>query len=217
MIHALGAMALNVITANTLQTPKGVLSVHLTEPERIEQQMRALLQAYSVGAIKIGMLGNAATVLAVSRALAAHPDPFVVLDPVVRSSGGAVLLDPGGVDALNHRLMPHVNLLTPNLDEQRVVLPAAGTTVLLKGGHAPGALCKDVLILPDGREEVFTEPRIQTPNSRGTGCVLSAGIAAGIAQGRSLIDAYLQSRQRLNASLHANAAQQFIGPGPSFV
>ena len=217
MIHALGAMPLNVITANTLQTPNGVLSAHYTDPDLIGQQLQALLQAYPVGALKIGMLGTAAAVNRVAAVLAACPPVFVVLDPVLRASGGARLLDEPGLEALNTTLMPHVDLLTPNLDESGAVLPGVQTAVLVKGGHQAGDACSDVLLAADGSEQTFTEARIQTRNSRGTGCSLSAGIAAGIAQGLELRPAYLQARHYLMQSLRRNASRDYVGDGPAFV
>ena len=215
-IHAVGAMPLNVITANTLQTPEGVLDLGLVEPEVVKQQMRALLDTYPVSAIKIGMLGTSALVEAVAGVLADYSDSFVVLDPVLFSSSGRALLDVEGIAALNAHLMRHIDLVTPNLDEQRHIIPGEHTSVLIKGGHAEGGICTDVLLSPDGRLHKFSDTRIQTLNVRGTGCVLSAAIAALIAKERHLEDAISEAKQLLQQALVAGQDTVYHGPGPSF-
>ncbi|ADE55715.1 Phosphomethylpyrimidine kinase [Coraliomargarita akajimensis DSM 45221] len=214
-IHAAGAMPLNVISANTLQTPEGVVSVDFVEPTLIEKQMRALLDAYPVAAVKLGMLGQAAIVDAVAGVLADYPTVFVVLDPVLLSSSGAQLLDSEGLAVLNSALMPHVDLLTPNLDEQVHVLPAAETAVLVKGGHADGDVCEDVLIRPKVAPVSYRAQRVETVNARGTGCTLSSGIAARVAQGIELAEACQLAKDALTESLRANMAKCFTGAGPA--
>ena len=217
VIHALGAMPLNVITANTLQTSAGVPDVRFTEPAVVEHQMRALLESYPVKAIKIGMLGNASLVEVVASVLADHADVFVVLDPVLLSSSGHALLDAEGIAALNAHLMPHVNLVTPNMDEQLHILPAEHTSVLIKGGHTEGDTCTDVLIKPDGSSREFSAPRIQTLNARGTGCALSAAIATNVAKGETLEDSVSGAKQLLQRSLENGRGKTYHGAGPSFI
>lgn len=216
VIQAAGAMALNVITANTLQIPEKVPDVRPIEATVVERQMRALLEAYPVGAIKIGLLGGSTQVKAIAGVLADYPDIFVVLDPILFSSGGHKLLAAESMPLLNTALMPHVDLLTPNLKEEAYVRPARETTVLVKGGHMDGETCTDTWIFPDGHKKFFSEPRISTRNDRGTGCILSSGIAAGIAKGSELMDAYLESRQYLSRALQKNIHTEFVGSGPSF-
>lgn len=215
-IHAVGAMPLNVITANTLQTPEGVLDLGLIEPVVVERHMRALLEAYQVAAIKIGMLGTAEHVEAVSKVLADFPEPFVVMDPVILSSSGRPLLDAQGIAALNAHLMPRVDLVTPNLDEQLHILPCEQTAVLVKGGHGSGSVCTDVLMTPEGDMHDFSETRIDTLNARGTGCVLSSFIAAYMAQGMSLLEAVAAAKASLHQALSLNMNRQYHGSGPSF-
>lgn len=216
-IHAAGAMPLNVITANTLQTPAGVLSSCLVDASLVEAQIRALLDAYPVAAIKIGMLGSAAVVDAVASVLSDYPNPFVVLDPVILSTSGSELLDADGLARLNAALMPHVDLVTPNLDEQLHIRPTGRTAVLVKGGHSGCDQCCDVLILPSGERLEFSETRVDTLNSRGTGCVLSAAIAAFRAQGQGLEESVASAKTILYDALKTRKGVSYHGAGPSFV
>ena len=215
-IHAVGAMPLNVITACTLQTPDGLCALNLSDAAEVERQMNALLDAYPVGAVKIGMLGNASIVQAVARVLEARAEhPFVVLDPVLCSTSGSALLDADGMEALNKQLLPLVGLVTPNLEERPLLRVAESVAVLQKGGHAEGAECVDRLTMPDGRNFEFSAERIDTPNTRGTGCALSSGIAAYMASGRELPEACQESKNLLHKSLLLNAGLTFTGNGPA--
>ncbi|MGC6506723.1 MAG: bifunctional hydroxymethylpyrimidine kinase/phosphomethylpyrimidine kinase [Coraliomargaritaceae bacterium] len=217
VIHAAGAMPLNVITACTLQTPKGLHALNLSDAAEVERQVNALLDTYPVRAIKIGMLGNASMVTAVARSLKARAErPFVVLDPVVSSSSGSALLDTDGLKALNEELLPLVGLVTPNLEEMPLLRLPESVAVLRKGGHAEGTKCVDRLILPDGREMEFSEERVNTPNTRGTGCALSAGIAAYLANGCRLPQACERAKSLLQESLRSKVDFEFTGTGPSF-
>ncbi len=217
-IHAAGAMPLNVLTATTLQTPDGLLATRLADPAEVEQGITSLLEAYPVRTVKIGMLGSAAIVEAVARALADSAErPFVVLDPVLQTSSGSALLDPAGVEVLNGQLLPLAGLVTPNLPERRQLRVPDSVAVLLKGGHADSAECVDQLTLPDGQTLEFSAARVDTLNTRGTGCALSAGIAAYLAQGSDLPTACQLAKSQLHDSLSRHADQRFTGPGPSFL
>lgn len=216
-IQAAGAMPLNVLTATTLQTPDSLLASQLSDASEVERQVTALLAAYPVGAIKIGMLGHASIVEAVARALQAQEKPpFVVLDPVLRTSSGSPLLDAAGLEILNQRLLPLVGLVTPNLEERPLLNVPESLAVLLTGGHAEGAECVDRLTLPNGQEEAFSAERMETTNTRGTGCALSSAIAAYIALGKALPEACQQAKDLLHSSLTRNVDKGFTGPGPSF-
>jgi hydroxymethylpyrimidine/phosphomethylpyrimidine kinase len=165
-----------------------------------------------VGAIKIGMLGNRAAVKAVAKSLgvvgsagaAAIP---VVVDPVLVSSSGGVLLDEAGRAALLEELVPRTTLLTPNVPEAAALLgesPAldeaglirqgqllldfGSRAILLKGGHSEGEFAVDLLIDQDGSIEKISSKRVMG-SSRGTGCALASAIAAGLANGLSLTEA----------------------------
>jgi len=234
-IHAAGAFPLNVLTAVTLQTPDGVEAVTPLSADFVETQVRALLRAYPVAAIKSGMLANAGIAARVADVLISYPEIPYVLDPVLCATSGRRLLDTGGLVQLRDRLMPRALLTTPNLDELAALagrtLPDTesmlaagvslarhvGSSILLKGGHATGAMSEDVLLRADGTQARFFADRIGTLNSRGTGCALSAGIAARIALGRDLTEAIKGAKQALGASLEAQATSTWCGPGPAFL
>lgn len=215
-ILASGAYPLNVITANTLQTPDGVESVELVEAAVVGRQVERILQAYSVCAVKIGMLGAGAIVQAVAEALSGFSELPVVLDPVLVSSSGQSLLNLEAVQILKHELLPHVTLLTPNLAEAAVLGAVDTCAVLLKGGHAAGDVCEDVLRMADGAEHRFRSKRVASRNTRGTGCALSAGIAARLALGHPMEIAVRESKAALQASLEANIGLDFEGAGAAF-
>lgn len=215
-IRSAGAMPLNVISANTLQTGQGVLSVHLTDPELIRKQALSLLEAYPVAAVKIGMLGNADAVQAVASVIEERPDLFVVVDPVLRSSSGHDFMGRGGAVAINRILLPWANLVTPNRQESLLIEAPENCATLLKGGHSEQANCCDELYLQGVLVERFCSSRVGTRNDRGTGCALSAGIAAFVAHGRDLKTAIGLAKQSLHASLEEGAELIFKGRGPAF-
>ncbi len=218
--------ALCAVTAVTAQSDRRVTAVHHVPPDVIRAQIAAAFATRTIGAIKVGMLGTKETVEAVVAALsdmraasqsdANAPERAVpiVLDPVLVSTSGGVLLDAGGRTALLESLMPRATLLTPNVPEAAALLGEAvavdesalieqgrrllrqgAAAILLKGGHAAGAESVDLLI--HGRErtvERISAPRV-TGVSRGTGCALAAAIAAGIATGKELPDACRDAKQ----------------------
>ena len=183
-------------------------------------QIDAAFATRAVGAVKIGMLGWAATVEAVAAALLRHAPRHVVLDPVLESSSGRALLDAPGRDALRAVLLSQVTLLTPNIPEAaallgttaasdvgglivqgRALLALGPRAVLLKGGHAAGADALDLLITPHYVHEL-RGPRLPA-SMRGTGCALASAAAAALAQGRSLAQACAQAKDHVSALLRA--------------
>jgi hydroxymethylpyrimidine/phosphomethylpyrimidine kinase len=193
------------ITAVTAQDARGVRAVAPQPVRVVRAQLDAVLGGVGAHAVAVGMLANAAIVAAVAAALARHRAPHVVLDPVLRSTSGGELLDEAGRLALLGRLLPLAALVTPNLAEAGALLgrpvrglrgmaaAAAGLralgarAVLVKGGHLRGDA---VDLLDDGtRVLLLRGPRIATPNTRGTGCVLAAAIASRLARGETLVRA----------------------------
>ncbi|HEX4676480.1 MAG TPA: hydroxymethylpyrimidine/phosphomethylpyrimidine kinase [Steroidobacteraceae bacterium] len=200
--------ALCVVTAVTAQSDKKVTAVHHVPPDVIRAQIAAALATRQVGAIKIGMLGNRATVEAVIeglRAGSAAPGVIpIVVDPVLVSTSGGVLLDAGGRAALTERLFPLATLVTPNVPEAAALLEDALATdeaglvrqglkllgfgsraILLKGGHTEGEDAVDLLIAGGRAVERIASQRVGA-TSRGTGCALASAIAAGLAAGKPL-------------------------------
>lgn len=233
-IHACGAFACTAITAVTAQNTRGVTAWRPVAPVLMAAQIAAVLDDLPVAAVKTGLLPGAAAVRAVARALAMRRLPLVV-DPVIGSTSGTRFLDDAGVLALRRHLLPLATLVTPNWPEAealtgrrirtasdadaaaRVLAASAGCAVLLKGGHAPGGdSCRDVLAWPDGRTKAFTGRRIRTLNTHGTGCVLSAAIAAGLARGPDIAVAVSAGRALLRSGLIGGRSQRWgAGAGPA--
>jgi hydroxymethylpyrimidine/phosphomethylpyrimidine kinase len=229
-IAACGAYAFTAITALTAQDPAGVQAVWPVTAKQLREQIRCALR-YAPRVIKIGMLANAKLATVVADELAKHPQIPVVLDTVIRASSGAELLDTAGVAVLRDRLLPHATIITPNRQEARQLFDDAdeltlqtwsannGVAVLLTGGDGDLAVagvprfCTDVLITASGIEHM-TLPRIETRHHHGTGCTLSAALAAFLAHGFSLPEAVQYARQFVHQALLAAVDQQWPGNGP---
>ena len=215
-ITMLGGHAMTVITAITAQNTLGVDAVQVLAPDMVIAQIDAVLRDIGVDAIKIGMIGSAGIANAVADRLDGIAVP-IVLDPVMVASSGASLADEATIAAL-WRLMPRAQVVTPNLPELAVLggaeaLAAQRVTVLAKGGHGAGDVIVDVL--SDGAAEVcrWSDTRIDTRHSHGTGCTLASGIAAGLGQGMTLVDAISRARRYVRAALLA-APGLGAGHGP---
>jgi len=234
-IQALGGYALTVITAVTAQDTRGVRQWAAVAPRLLGAQLAAVLDDFDVGAIKTGLLPGPAAVRRVAAALAGRPRIALVVDPVIGSSSGTRFLSAAGLRELRRRLLPRATLVTPNWPEAealtgvrirdfadaeragRALAAAAGCAVLVKGGHAPGAQCRDCLVTPSGATRWFGSKRIKTSNTHGTGCVLSAAIAAELARGRPLAEAVRRGRAFLIAGLRAGRCDRWGGgKGPAF-
>jgi hydroxymethylpyrimidine/phosphomethylpyrimidine kinase len=208
-----GATALCAVTAVTAQTDAQLSAVHPVPPEMVRAQIEAAFATRRVAAIKVGMLGTRATVLAVAASLATREPRPLVLDPVLASSSGGELLDAAGQDALRALLLPRTTLLTPNIPEAAALLgaPAARSedellrqaeallalgpqAVLLKGGHGEGALAVDLLLTRATGAQRLSAPRCPATR-RGTGCALAAAIAAGLAAGAELFEACARAKR----------------------
>lgn len=217
---AFGVYGTSAITAITAQNTRGVFGVTSVPPEMVTAQIAAVLDDIPPDAIKIGMLGDAATVEAVAAALAGYEGP-VVLDPVMVAKSGDALLDDAAISALTRRLIPRAAILTPNLPEAarllgvspasspaeivaqgRALLDLGPGAVLMKGGHAGGPCCTDWLVGRAGVHEV-TGPRIATRNTHGTGCSLSAALAALLATGRTPEAALDRAQRWLSGAIRA--------------
>ena len=222
----LDADALCAITAVTAQTHGHVVSVHHVPSEVVRTQIRSALESSAVAAIKIGMLGTAATVSAVADSLPRGSAIPVVLDPVLLSSSGGVLLDEAGRAEMCARLFPLATVLTPNIPEAaslcgttpaasreallgqaRSLLAAGPRAVLLKGGHAAGAEAVDLLLTAQGPPQWLSSPRLDA-RCRGTGCALASAIAARLAHGQTLFEACRSAKEYVRGSLLAAAGSQ---------
>lgn len=231
-IQVAGGHALAAVTAVTAQNLHGVKTWRAEPARLIAAQIEAVLQDFDVRAVKTGLLSSAEVVRAVARALRKRRIPLVV-DPVLAATTGAKFLDAKGVAALKGELFPLLALLTPNWPEAQVLagrpvrnlaeataaaralIGQGCRAVLVKGGHGKGQTVTDVLVTRDS-ETVLSSRRVATENTHGTGCVLSASIAAELAQGQPLTDAIRIARRRLIAALAAGRRVDWGGRGPAF-
>ncbi|GHT69199.1 hydroxymethylpyrimidine/phosphomethylpyrimidine kinase [Spirochaetia bacterium] len=228
---ALGCYGMSVITALTAQNTHAVTGIFPVSAAFVSAQIDAVMSDIGADAVKIGMLHSAELIAAVTEALKRHGVKKIVLDPVMVSKSGDHLLQNEAVDALRTVLLPLATVLTPNLPEASVLLgrkvdsaedmeaaardlAALGPrAVLLKGGHLEGKQSPDLLYRADTRAAVTLEAeRIDTPNSHGTGCTLSSGIAAGLARGLEVEEAVRQGKAYISEALKAGALYQ-IGHG----
>jgi hydroxymethylpyrimidine/phosphomethylpyrimidine kinase len=218
---ALEVYGASVLTALTAQNTERVEAVHVVPPDFVLAQMRAVASDLEVDAVKIGMLATGPIIEAVAEGLKDFPGVPVVLDPVMIAASGDSLLNPEAVDALRSILIPLATLITPNLAEAAALLAgsparneyemamqawqlkdAGAKAVLVKGGHAKGATSTDILF--SGVEPVsFEAPRARTRNTHGTGCTLSAAIAAELAKGASLPEAVASAKEYVTAAIFA--------------
>jgi len=228
---ALGVYGASVITAVTAQNTRAVTDVHPIPNATVAAQIAAVLDDIRVDCIKIGMLGDAALIETVARALEGYHGP-VVLDPVMVAKSGARLLPDAARAALIAQLLPRADLLTPNLPEAAALLGRAeaetdadmqdqgaqlremgARAVLMKGGHGQGETCTDWLVADEPIR--LDAPRIATRNTHGTGCTLSSAIAAGLAKGLTLPDAVETAHRWLHrAILAADSLKIGQGHGP---
>jgi hydroxymethylpyrimidine/phosphomethylpyrimidine kinase len=227
---ALGVYGASAITALTAQNTRGVAAIHDVPADFVAAQIDAVFSDLAVGAVKIGMLGRAEVVAAVAAALARWQARNVVLDPVLLASSGERLLAPDAIATLKRDLIPRARLVTPNIPEAAALLgeaPAAdeaqmrqqaerlialgAKAVLLKGGHGSGTESVDLLV-DEKSVTRLTAPRIDTRNTHGTGCTLSAAIAAGLAKGHEFGIAVRDAKDFVTAAIAA-ADRLAVGEG----
>lgn len=204
---ALGCHGMSAVTALTAQNTVGVAGIHAVPADFVAQQIDAVVTDIGVDAAKTGMLASAPIIEAVADAVRAHGIPNLVIDPVFVAKSRDWLLEERAVGILRTVLFPLSVLVTPNLFEaagltgraeatsleemrrQAALIVAAGApAALVKGGHLPGDVAVDVLYDGDDFIEV-SGPRFDTEDTHGTGCTISAAIAARLGHGDSLVEA----------------------------
>jgi hydroxymethylpyrimidine/phosphomethylpyrimidine kinase len=227
---ALGVYGASAITALTAQNTRGVTAVHPTPTDFVRAQLEAVFADLDIGAVKIGMVANAAIIEAIATVLARVAPKAVVLDPVMVATSGDRLLAADAVDALRTRLFPLATIITPNLPEAaallnekvavgavaieaqgRRLLALGSNAALIKGGHGEGPESIDYLVTADSVETLIA-PRVSTKNTHGTGCSLSSAIAAGLAKGENVATAVRNAKAFVSAAI--SAADRFsVGHG----
>ncbi|SFJ75648.1 bifunctional hydroxymethylpyrimidine kinase/phosphomethylpyrimidine kinase [Bradyrhizobium sp. cf659] len=218
---ALGVYGASAITALTAQNTRGVTGIHAVPADFVTAQIDAVFSDLDIGAVKIGMVAQAASIDAIAAALARWKPRHVVLDPVMVATSGDRLLASEAVEALRTRLMPLASVITPNLPEaaallgEQVAASEAGIesqgrrllalgcrAVLIKGGHGEGAESIDYLVTSESTI-ALAAPRIATQNTHGTGCSLSSAVAAGLARGETLEQAVRNAKAWISAAIAA--------------
>ncbi len=238
-IHALGGYVLMAITAVTAQNTHGVKAWRAVGSDLLRTQIEAVMSDFPVVGIKTGLLPGAAAVRVVAEMLANFSRVPLVIDPVIGSTSGTRFLSGAGVRVLKAELLPMAALVTPNWPEAEVLsgmvvrsfeeAEAAGREILrsgcgavmVKGGHAPGGRCRDVLVERDMAGAVnvrwFEGERVATRNTHGTGCVLSAAIATELAKGLALAAGIKNARRFLRRALQTGKGSDWGGgAGPAY-
>lgn len=233
---ALGVYGATVITAVTSQNTTGVKAVLPMPAQTVASQLDAVLADLHITAVKIGMIPDSATAVAVARALSAYRrghDCTVVYDPVMVSTSGRRLMDQACVETVKRVLFPLCTLVTPNMPETECLLgqkadnKEAGlllarqyrTPFLIKGGHGNTArneetnpVSVDWLCFPNGETARYESPMIDTPNLHGTGCTLSSAIASCLLKGEPLTEAVGHAKCFVTAAI-ARSKDMRIGRG----
>ena len=226
----LGVWGMSAITSVTVQNTEGVTGVSDVPAEVVGAQIRAVAADIGVDAAKTGMLSSAEIIESVADAVEQSGISNLVVDPVFVSKHGDPLLREDAVDVMAKRVIPLATLVTPNLPEAAAlagfnvgsreqmedaagaILDLGARAVLVKGGHLAGGRADDLYAESD-RVEWIPGERIDTPHTHGTGCVLSAAIAAYLAKGSELEEAVRAGKAFVTEAIrHALAIGRGIGP-----
>jgi len=224
-LRVLAARGVHAATVLTVVTAQNTMSLRAALPlpvELVQAQLEAVLDDLPVAAVKTGMLGRVEIVELLGRFAAKGRCPNLVVDPVLVDRHGRPLFDPAVVEAYRSVLLPHAAVTCPNEHELALLdgdggealARRVGAPVVVTGGRTGGAEATDVLW--DGSDPlVLRSTRIDTPNNAGSGDALSAHLAAGLAEGRSLRESLTDARSRVLAALEGAAGWTLgAGPGP---
>lgn len=233
-MSALGAYGMAVVAALTAQNTQTVAGILPIPPAFVAEQIDTLFADVRVDAVKIGMLGQQAVIRAVAERLAHWQPEHLVIDPVMVAKSGDHLLERQAIHELRDNLLPLATILTPNLPEAGVLLGSSAVEslkemrrvaeklrrllndrgerwVFLKGGHLPGDDTIDILYDGDRLIELPGQ-RIDTPNTHGTGCTLSAALAALLPQANDVPEAARRAKAYLVAAI-ARSSALTVGKG----
>lgn len=218
-IAANGVYGCSAIAALTAQNPDHVTGIEAAQISTVTAQMQAIEEFYKPRAAKTGMLFSAEIVSAVSDFFEAHREISLVVDPVIVSTSGAKLLEDDAIEIVKKRLIPLAAVFTPNLDEAAVLLECGkidsrkmaetaralcekfGAAVLLKGGHMESDDLEDVFVSPAGECETIRSARVKDVDTHGSGCTLSAAMAANLAKGAGVFEACKKAHAYLLAGM----------------
>lgn len=218
---------LAAVTALTIQNSQGVKATHITPAATLRAQLDVLLEDSAIAAVKIGMLGNRGNAAVVAEFLDRAKIAHVVLDPVARAqSGGAELIDAAGLKYISEELLKRATIVTPNIAEAEALtgleikdvaamkvaaqklVERGARAVLVKGGHMEKAI--DVFF--DGAAlETLGGEKVKSENTHGSGCTLASAIAAGLAEGKPLLEAVVLAKAYVTKAIEKSYA---VGKGP---
>jgi hydroxymethylpyrimidine/phosphomethylpyrimidine kinase len=231
-IAAHGCYGVACITALTVQSTAGVRRVEAVDAGLVAETLTELASDIEIAAVHIGMLGSGRVARAVADFLAAKKMPNVVLDPILKSSSGAHLVDAAGARFVTERLLPLTTVVTPNIDEASALTGLAVTNpeqmraaarklhemgasaVVVTGGHLEKAI--DLLSFTGSRgieQELFKSARLRSTSTHGTGCAFATSVACHLAMGRGLPEAVLLAKAYISAAI-SNAHPLGHGNGP---
>jgi hydroxymethylpyrimidine/phosphomethylpyrimidine kinase len=223
--------AVTCITALTVQSTQGVFGVQPLDPELVARTLATLADDLEIAAVRVGMLGSGEVAAAIANFLEERRLPNIVLDPVLRSSSGAVLLDEPGQEALIKRLLPLADVITPNVDEAATLAGAepvatdapweealprlramavnlrelGSRAVVVTGGHLQPA--NDYLLYgsaSSAKEEVFPGLHLESRSTHGTGCAFATAMACQLARGTSLPQAVRAAKEYVRKAIAAS-------------
>ena len=231
-IAAHGCYGVACITALTVQSTAGVRRVQPVEPALVTETLEELAADLEIDAVHIGMLGSEKVVRAVVDFLEHRDLKNIVLDPILKSSSGASLLDSAGIRLMAEKLLPLATVVTPNVDEASslTALPVTNVeemraaaaklhrvgaaAVVITGGHLDKAT--DLLSFTAKRgveQEIFKSDRQRSTSTHGTGCAFATAVTCHLAQGRGLPEAVLLAKAYVSAAIvHAQPLGRGIGP-----
>ncbi len=209
-IRAQGCYPITCITALTVQTTQGVKRVETVEASVVRDTLRELAKDFEIASVRIGMMGSGEIAKAVTSFLERTKLPHIVLDPIVKSSSGADLIDKAGLKVIRTKLLPLAEVITPNLDEAAALLGSkirsasdvraaaerlhglGARSVVITGGHRDEAV--DLLSTDQMMEEFWAE-KIESRFTHGTGCAFATSIACGLAKGLTIRGAVLAAKR----------------------
>jgi hydroxymethylpyrimidine/phosphomethylpyrimidine kinase len=227
-IAAHGCYGVAAITALTVQSTAGVRRWSPVNPRLVQDSLEELIADVKISAVHIGMLGSRAVATRVARCLEIAKLPCIVLDPVLKASSGASLLDEKGTAILTQKLLPLATVVTPNVDEAAALTgvdisslddmkQAAGRLhelgangVVITGGHMQKAV--DLLSVKDESVQIFTADKLDSACTHGTGCAITTPLACHLALGRSLSESVLLAKAYVTAAI---ASGYPLGKGTS--
>jgi len=232
-VSACGCYGLTVITALTAQNTRGVQDIFPVPPKFIAAQMDAVLSDIGADALKTGMLMTPGSILAVVKAIEKYKLQNVVVDPVMIAKGGHAMMQEEARRVLVKKLLPLTMVLTPNVPEAEalaqmkirsiaamkkaaaVIWDLGAKNVVIKGGHLPGRkTLGSTDILYDGKQYYeFSSDWIETKNTHGTGCTYASVLAAGLGQGKSILQAVEQAKMMVTEAI-ASSLSLGKGHGP---